>query len=40
MIWPLPAFYVYLYVRHFERWVFDEDDAARIEQLAAEHRRS
>lgn len=38
VIWPLPVFYVYLYVRHFERWVFDDEDAAQLERLAAEHR--
>jgi hypothetical protein len=38
VIWPLPVFYVYLYVRHFKRFVFDEEDAAHLERLASEHR--
>ncbi|NKB89664.1 MAG: hypothetical protein GKS06_15715 [Acidobacteria bacterium] len=33
-MWPLPVFYVYLYVRHFDRWVFNADDEARLRDLA------
>jgi len=34
VMWPLPTFYVVLYVRGFRRWVFDDADAARLRALS------
>jgi hypothetical protein len=33
VLWPLPTFYVVFYVRGFERWVFDDEDAARLREI-------
>ncbi len=33
--WPVPLWFVWLYLRHFDDWVLREEDLSRVRRLAA-----
>jgi len=38
-VWPFPVYLMFVYMRIFDRFIFTEEDARKVEELAAAQRR-
>jgi len=40
LLWPLPAFYVWLYISGFRRWILTDEDLEQFQRLLVRSRRA